>query len=417
MGVLCVLGIVSAATARDYLPSDELDAVGFKKFWQVHLPLEPGQEVATAFLLDDQLYIGTRDGYVYAIYGPTGTVRWMRKVTATGYLLKTPTHVADWVLFPTTNEVVAYDRVYGDGVFRHSVDFGMTTGVAADSERFYVGSDQGFIYAFDLVERFRAWRARTGSRPVGEVVVSEGTVFTTVEDGRLYAIRAEDKVARWRSWPKLLRGAAVGPRVTDDAIYVPGLGRSLYKFARDDGEQIWRARLSTALYEPVEVRGETAYVYTDGDGLVAIRTGAQRVDELIKWKVKDAHFFLTQDEKRVFALSRQQHLLVVDRETGAIIKRIFADGFTRGLAADDQTIYLVSDDGRLFCARPKDVPLPDPAAIARALRSQARETEEAPAQPDAGAAEAQAATEAERADPPTGGKSRATREYLEQLED
>jgi len=76
-----VIVIAVAATAAlaqpggDFLPADQLEAAGLAKFWQLRLPLEPGQRLRDVYLVDDQLYACTEDGYVFVIHAYTGTLR------------------------------------------------------------------------------------------------------------------------------------------------------------------------------------------------------------------------------------------------------------------------------------------------------------------------------------------------------
>jgi hypothetical protein len=419
--VLCglvLLSAVAAARGQDYVPTTVLGELGLQKLWQLPLPLAPDQVVAQAFLVDDQLYVATDDGYIYAINAPTGTIRWMRKVTPTGYLLKRPTHLDGQVLFATTHSVAAYERVYGDGDFRRHVDFGITTNVVADGGgSLYVGGGNGFVYAFDYATRMQRWRARTGVAITGNMTLDDGTLYFATTDGRIFAISAFGKVAQWRDWPEVPGGAEAGPVVTADAVYQGALDRSLYRFRRSDGRLVWRARLSTPVHEPPLVFPDAIYQVTDGDGLVSINPAADREDRLLEWKVMDAKAFLSRDDERVFALAPNR-VLVIDRADGSVDATIPAPGFTIAIPYVDPTrLLLLDEQGRIFAAGPKDVPIPTRTDVARATGPTDGAAEDRRAAADAAVAAADdVLIPDDAARPVIGGRSQATRDFQAQQE-
>jgi hypothetical protein len=51
---LLALGLTPALGAGDFVDSSALHAAGLVKYWQLPLPLQPGQELGFSYLVDDQ---------------------------------------------------------------------------------------------------------------------------------------------------------------------------------------------------------------------------------------------------------------------------------------------------------------------------------------------------------------------------
>ncbi|MBK9118352.1 MAG: PQQ-binding-like beta-propeller repeat protein [Phycisphaerales bacterium] len=421
------VGLPAALAQQDFIPSDGLHGLGLVKYWQLQLPLEPGQRVTQGFLVDDHLYIGTNDGYVFSVHAQTGLLRWLRPITRAGYDHRRPAHVGDRVVFATPFEFQLYEKVSGQPLARRDLGFAGSTGVAAYGDRlFYVGGLDRKLYAFDSQTLLMRWRALVEDSITSTPAVFGDQVFFANDAGRIYAGGAVDKTARW-SGPASTLSSVVAPLVArEEGVYVASRDFSLYLFDPNFGRLRWRARLAGPLEEapvvptfsratpPVE---RVLFQFTSADGLAAIEGETIAVvEDRVRWRLPEARYALTVHRDQLFALSGDERLLRANLSDGILSGSVPVPGFRFGLpAADAQTLFLASPDGRLFCARPRGLPPLSQEDLLTALGTEARQTdrmlEPPPAPPAQPPALGTDPFETTRTGTPVGGRSRVSREF------
>ncbi|GCE01003.1 protein kinase domain-containing protein [Embleya hyalina] len=124
-----------------------------KKPWAFHVgtPVSSPPVVAGGVV-----YVGSDDGYVYAIDATTGTKKWV---------------------FPTGNHIGSSPVVVGGVV--------------------YLGSDDGYVYAIDATTGTKKWVFPTGNRVTSSPVVVGGVVYVGSTDKNVYAIDATAGTKKW----------------------------------------------------------------------------------------------------------------------------------------------------------------------------------------------------------------------------
>ncbi len=398
----------------DFLPAEPLRAAGLVKYWQLQIPLEPGQRLRDCYLVDDHLYLGTQSGYVYCLHAPTGVIRWLRPITRSGYNVRRPAHSGDDVVFVTPTDIQVYNRHSGAPVRRTELRFPSSSAPVSDGARLFVGGVDRRLYAFDLGTLFYDWRALT-SAPISAAPVVVGDLIVTASDvGDVYAARRENKRIVWQT---STHGGVSADLVADDrGVYVASRDFSLYLLDAGFGNVRWRARLSGPLSEPPVPTPDLIYQYCPADGLVAIEgEPVAIIDERIRWKLPSGRLALTVLDRVVYVLLLEDTLAAVDVQTGAVRHAVPAGGLRIGLPAPGAgTVYLVSEDGRVFCARPAGVPPLGREDVVAALRMSADGATQAPAtQPSvaAPAAMAEDPLQTRRGGAPIGGRSRVSREF------
>lgn len=83
------------------------------------------------------------------------------------------------------------------------------------------------------------WRFETGGEIRSSPVVANGSVYVGSQDGQLYAL---DMVTGDKEWALETGGAVVSsPSVVDEAVYIGSTDGSVYAVDTDRGEQLWRS--------------------------------------------------------------------------------------------------------------------------------------------------------------------------------
>ncbi len=354
-GMLIALTCAATLAQEDFVPAQPLQEAGLVKYWQLQLPLERDQVVRDVYLVDDQLYLGTDDGYVYAVHAGTGAIRWMVPVTRSGYHVRRPCHTGDRVVFVTQTDIQVYDRQTGEGLSRTELRFAPGTPPVSDGLHVYIGGIDRRLYALDAETLFLDWRTVTDAAIAAAPAWYDKWVFTATDSGTVYACTRGDKAFGWQS-------STYGPVradlvATESGVYVASQDQSLYLLDHQFGQPRWRARFSGPLYEAPVVTPELVYQYCPNDGLVAVENAVLAIDERIRWKLPEGRTLLTVHAQLAYVLTADGRLLVVQPAKGQVVATIRAPGFTLAIPAPEaSTVFLASPQGQLFCARPPGAP-------------------------------------------------------------
>ncbi|MGE0478928.1 MAG: PQQ-binding-like beta-propeller repeat protein [Phycisphaerae bacterium] len=405
------LGLAPAAAAdSDFVAADALRGAGLVKHWQGQVPLDPGQTVVDAYRVDENLYVCTDDGYVFAVHANTGVIRWLRQVTTGGYRLRKPCHAGEEVIFITTASLRAYDRLTGEPLAEGDLRFPAGSGPATDGARLFLGGINERFYAFAIRDMSEIWKVAVGGPIVSTPVVWGAYLYVASEDGGVYACTTANKLAHWQT---TTNAANTADLVADDnGVYVASRDHALYLYDAIDGSTKWRALLSGPLREPPAPTKEVAYQYCPDDGVAAIETALGKDEERIRWKLARGRALLTVDKTTAFIATRDGFVVPVAIADGKEGAAIDASAFTIPITwTADATILLVAPNGRMFSARPKDAPPVKIEDIRKALRTSessaaggaAPTTQPAPAAPTGGSTAPLG--------PPVGGKSKVSREF------
>src|SRR6202050_651306 len=189
-------------------------------------------------IAENTVYLGSGDGYVYALDADSGALRWK---------------------FHTGNVVHASAAIANDTV--------------------YIGSLDSFFYALDAKSGVERWRFKTGEDPkifnqVGiqsSAVVAQGIVYFGCRDSQLYALDAASGAKRWAfdnkgSW------VISAPIVKDGVVYFATSDSGLFH-AVDAKTRPLRCSLSFKhwpMFSPPAIAGRRLYIGSHAGTLIAI---------------------------------------------------------------------------------------------------------------------------------------------------
>lgn len=412
--ILLVVSAAAHAQHADFLPSPALHEAGLTKFWQLNLPLDPGQRLTDLHLVDDQLFAVTEDGYAFAIDAYTGAPRWMRQVTRSGYRLAAPARAGDRAVFVTPSAFTQFDWYLGTPIEQFDLRFPAGSPPRGAGDFVFVGGIDQRFYAFSVHSEYERWKVVTGGQVLSRPVLHGGHLFFASDSGRIFACMPLNKR---RLWIRRLGGSVTADLVADDnGIYVASRDNSLYLLDPVAGGIRWRARLSGPLYEPPAISHDLAFQYCPDDGLVAINTAGLGEVDRIRWRLPQGRRLLTSDARFAYVMSRDERLLAVRLSDGSVVHEIDAFGFRLGPSIPEARVfYIASPDGRVFCGRGADSSHLTREQVLAALRvtrpttDEAEEPETAAAPPTTPPAEETLRTR--EPGPPIGGRSKISRQF------
>lgn len=178
---------------NDYIPPP------FEVAWKTDI----GSSIySSPVFMNDSLYIGSTDGFLYALNANDGKIKWKAK---------------------TNRSIYSSPAVEGGLIF--------------------VGSNDGYFYAFDTNGNKR-WNFKTG-RPIrSSPLIKDGLVYFGSDDGNLYAINADSGILKWKILLNELNDewlVRTSPTIGyDDVIYVP---TNVHLYAIYNGSLKWKKKI------------------------------------------------------------------------------------------------------------------------------------------------------------------------------
>ena len=223
-------------------------------------------------------------------------------------------------------DVHAIELATGRDLWRASTELELSGGPSVGEGIVVVGSSGGELIALDAETGVKRWQVATGGEVLTAPTVANGIVVVRTVDGRLRGMRVENGSEAWnyeQPVPRLtLRGN--GSPVVDGDIVIAGL---------DNGKVI-ALSLTT---------GELLWTTT-----VAPSHGRTEIERLVDI---DSPVRVMGDD--VFVVGYQGRLAMLARETGQLWWGRDLSSH-RGLAADNETLYVTAADSTVLALRRRD---------------------------------------------------------------
>lgn len=371
-GLICVISVAGAAPGEPLVRDARLRGVGLSRLWQSELPLERLDRVEDAYLVDDALYVTTDHGVLFALENRTGLIRWAEKVSQAEFPIRPPTHLMSPdgrgpTVVMASGKITVFDRYSGDRLTTVVPEFTFASAPVGYDRFLFAGTFDGYMRSMlftadgGLLDR---WQVRVGDRITATpLLYGNQKLLFADHTGTVYSCRALDKALDWqfRTGGKVLGDVAVD----DSGVYIASADRSMYKIDGSTGTLLWRHRFPCPLLQGPVVAGDTVYQFCEAQGLYALdaASGVER------WNLPRGLQHCTSLADRDIILTREQHLLFVDRMTGAVRDELDAAGVATSVSSGDSpTLYLIGERGRVLCARPTGTPMLTGRQVERAKK-------------------------------------------------
>ena len=230
----------------------------------------------------------------------------------------------------------------------------------------YFGSDDGNLYAVDMVTKLLRWKFTTGGLVRSHPAIWNGIVYFSSDDGFLYGLDADSGSEQWRadigSTDMPSRGNLISqwdyqqssPVVADGIVYVGSAAKAVYAIDAATGSQIWKFDTVTWVRDTPAVAGGKVFIGDRLANLYALdaATGAE------KWRVQgcDIPSPLVVDGNVYCGSRSTTDLRAWDAGTGELLwtfsfQSSWVDSSPR---IEDGTLYIGSSDlYALFAIDPK----------------------------------------------------------------
>jgi outer membrane protein assembly factor BamB len=150
------------------------------------------------------VYIGSNDGYLYALDATTGALKWKRNVGGVDY--SSPA-VANGIVYvgSMAGKIYAFNASTGAIKWRYPASGALVYNVEGSPTVLngvvYIGADDGNVYALDATTGTKLWSFLTtaGYQMWSAPALSNGTLFVGSGDNNLYAIDTATHAELWAS--------------------------------------------------------------------------------------------------------------------------------------------------------------------------------------------------------------------------
>jgi outer membrane protein assembly factor BamB len=223
-------------------------------------------------------------------------------------------------------EVLAVTLDSGKQAWMKKLKLPLSAGPSAGFGKVVVGSSKGAVIALDAATGKELWRAQVNSELLSAPAIGENLVAVRSVDGRLHGLNASDGKEQWsveQQVPKLsLRGTATPTLAKDIAVSGFDNGKVM-AISLANGDTVWDTTLATP------------HGRTELDRLIDVDSAVRVVGE------------------NVFATGYQGRTAMLALDSGQIWWSHDMSSY-RGLAVDDENIYVTQSDGDVVAMRQRD---------------------------------------------------------------
>jgi outer membrane protein assembly factor BamB len=298
-----------------------------------------GQMWAGPTVADGVAYVGSMDGYLYAVDSQTGGELW--KFEASHPVISTPA-VADRTVY------------FGSGCV------GRLCLRRPDSDYYF--------YALDSQTGQEKWRFKTRGGVATSPLIADGVVYFGSEDQHLYAVDRQTGQELWnfdtghafgkhlyavdsQTGQQLWRFETGGwvestPALADGVVYFGSGDSHVYAVDARTGQENWRFERVGTVREGLAVGDGVVYA-GGGDGRLSA-IDSQTGQEL--WNFDAGHAFTTPAivDGMIYFGSDDFHLYALEGQTGEELWKFQASGQVFGPTVADGMVYFGSEVGNLY---------------------------------------------------------------------
>lgn len=332
----------------------------FVRAWTYNAQLSgKHNDLEKLYLTDNNLFAYTSNNEVYILTRSGGSLQSVDAVNATGGILREPVTLQDRIVFPTGTTLEVFDT---HGILQRSMPLPYPTRSLGNGlgDTVYIGLDYpqyGRLTAIDISRQYSVtrWELQTRGAISSRPAVFDKVIFVGSEDGNVYAV----DIDRNPIWPLEGNVYRTGGRIVADlkadeyGVYVASTDSKLYCIERNTGKTKWQYFASAQLNKSPIVTADSVYQAIPGEGVVAIDKTAGKFNRDVRWSVKDADQFLSQDEKYVYLKKKDKRIIAVDKATGEQKFQSKGRDFTLfATNPTDSMIYAAKTDGTIVAIKP-----------------------------------------------------------------
>ncbi len=354
VGWLLAGGLSSVATAQVTswpLSKEMLGQAQLRLVWQETLGITAGEKFDTMTMLEDRLYLRSRQNHVWSMNRETGKQVFNRSIAPAGFPM------LGWVAYENTlitvidNQLVELDKNTGNQRRIVDLELSIVAPPVRNSQFYYVSAADRRLHVFranDMVRLFKV--AADNNSLLTSVVAGEDMVVLGTEAGNLIGLTTD---APKKLWQFNAAGPMAGPVIRDGrSFFFASKDTQVYRVdatAPTAATMPWRYQTEAILDRPPRVTAGVVYQYANGRGLTAIDKRSGRA----LWFLPEGIDVLAEAGGRAYVITKLSTLAVMENATGRQLYSVnFAPVTHYASNTLDANIYVADDQGHVACLRP-----------------------------------------------------------------
>lgn len=239
--------------------------------------------VAPPLQVEDTVYIGTADNFVFALDARDGSPLWSFE---TGHSIWGQPAYHNGVLLVTSMDrsIYALDAESGADLWQTSFDGAIAAGPVLNEDLVYIADFDSQVHALDIQTGEEQWAAPANNWVWGAPSYADGVVYYADIEGNIFAVDALSGEAIWNA--KSPGAVQTSPVVAGEIVYVASEGESsevpvgaLRAFSVEDGRELWTTIAPAPLFTSPVVVDDAVIVALQSDVAMLIaydrNTGGQ----------------------------------------------------------------------------------------------------------------------------------------------
>ncbi len=328
-----------------------------------------GSVISSPSVSDDIVYVGSTDGYIYALGAWSGNLIWKFKTNApvesspavaNGYVYTGGDDGYVYCLNPCTGALVWKTFIDGNKEFTFG-NLVLKSSPAVVDKTVYIGSLDGYLYAINADTGAIIWKTQAQGPIESSPAVADGAVYFTAEEpttGMVYKLAAATGQVQWNFSiayrPSFTGGNQMlgSPSVAAGKVFASSNWGDYYALDTLTGVEIWHFYDTTAtefiVSSPIWVDGK---VYLIDKFDLACVDGATGSAIWSKYTGDELYVSPSYADGKVYMVTSQRHIFVLDvNNQGTVI----ANATTGSSSWSSPTIannrlYIGCNDWNVYC--------------------------------------------------------------------
>lgn len=221
----------------------------------------------TPAIWDDLVFVGSHDGFVYAAEANTGKLQWKTRL---GHSIRSSPVVAggNVLIGDRAGRVNALAADTGKVVWQFPTHDEITASPAVAGDTAVVGSWDGEIYALNTADGELRWRCSTQGPVASSLTIQGGLVCGGSDDANVYAV---DLATGDLVWRRPVGGFARSSAAATESLFVIGcLDGRVYALEHDTGQIRWQTETEDEILASAAIAGRYVYLGSIDGSLYAL---------------------------------------------------------------------------------------------------------------------------------------------------
>jgi outer membrane protein assembly factor BamB len=318
--------------------------------WQTKLLFEQGESLKDLHILGNRIYAQSNHNYIVSLDKEKGSVIFERSFAPIGFTIVGPVLYKDEIISVVGSELVEVNPEFGTEIGAKLLEYGVVCPVARNSSYFYLSGTDGRIHALRADDKVQIFEVSADNDSmITSIIADENFVAFGTEAGNVASITPDGPKQLWQFDAA---GGIAGPIVRDgESFFFASKDTNVYRVDMIDvlnKKFVWKYQTGAVLDRAPRVTREVVYQYVLYKGLSAIN----RESGKLMWEVQGGIDLLAELAGKAYVIAKGK-LVVMDNKKA---KRLYSVNFagiskyTANLA--DSKIYIANKTGRIACLQP-----------------------------------------------------------------